>query len=87
MQQPAAAGKILLEDEALFDLRCIEQPPAGGAMVLCVNGVPQLENQQPLDTFVNPVVVRFRHAHAPVVTDLNQMPVRDCVSQAIVECV
>src|SRR6185436_2513434 len=30
MQQPAAAGKVLLEDEALFDLRCVEQPPAGG---------------------------------------------------------
>jgi hypothetical protein len=81
MQLPAAAGKVLLEDEAFFDLRCIEQPPAGGAVVSRVHGVAQLENQQPLDSFVDPEVVRFGDAHTPVVTDLDQMLVFDGVSQ------
>ena len=87
MQLPATAGKVLLEDEALFDLRRIEQPPAGGAVVLRVHGVAQLENQQPLDPLVDTVVVRLGHAYASVVADLEQMLVRNCISQAIVESV
>jgi len=87
MQLPATAGKVLLEDEALFDLRGIEQPPTRGAVVLRVHRVPQLENQQPLDALVDSVIVRLGHADAAVVADLDQMLVRDCVSQAIVEWV
>jgi len=36
---------------------------------------------------VDSVVVRLGHADAAVVADLDQMLVRDCVSQAIVEWV
>ena len=85
MQLPATAGKILLEDEALFDFRRVEQPPTRGAVVLRVHRVPQLENQQPLDSLVDSVVVWLGHSHAAAVADLDQMLVRDCVSQTIVE--
>jgi hypothetical protein len=85
MQLPATAGKVLLEDEAFLDVRYVEEPPACGAMVLRVHGVAQLENQQPLDSFVDPVIVRLGDADATVITDLDQMPVGDRKEQSLVE--
>ena len=85
MQLPATAGKVLFEDEALVDLRDIEKPPTRRAVVMRVDGVAQLEHQQPLDSLVNAVVVRLGDAHAPVVTDLNQVLVLDRISQSVVQ--
>jgi hypothetical protein len=71
MKLPAAAEKVLLEDEAFLDLRYVEEPPARGTVVLRVHRVTQLEDQQPLDSFVDPVVVRLGDTHAAVITDLD----------------
>jgi hypothetical protein len=87
MQLPATAGKVLLEDQAFLDLRCIEEPPTRGAMVLRVHRVAQLKNEQALDSFVDPVVVWLGDAYAPVITDLDQMSVLNGISQAVVEWV
>lgn len=85
MQLPATAGKVPLEHEAFLDLRDVEKPPTRGAVVLRVHGVAQLKYQQPLDSLVDPVVVRFGDAHTPVIADLDQVLVRDGISQSVVQ--
>jgi len=85
VQLPAAAWEILLENEALLDVRGLEQSPPRGVMGLRVHRVAQLEHQHPLDAFVDTEIMRLGDPHAAVVTDFDQVLVLDGISQAVIE--
>src|SRR5262245_9583833 len=85
VQLPATGWEILLENEALLDVRGLEQSPPRGVMRLRVQGVAQLEHQQPLDAFVDAEIVWLGDPHAAVVTDFDQVLVLDGISQTVVE--
>ena len=79
----AAAFERFLQDDAFGDLRDIEQPPPDGRFFRR-GGCPQLVRQQHRGAVLDPVVVRFDHANAAAVAELNETLAGDCRSQLFV---
>lgn len=84
MQASSTARETLLEDEALLNLGCIEEPPSD-CVQRRMNGVAQLKGEEPLRAFVDAVVVWLGDANAVVIPELDQPPVLDREAKEPVE--
>lgn len=84
MQASSTARETLFEDEALLNLRCIEEPPAD-CLRWRMYRVAQLKGKEPFRAFVDSVVVWLGDANAVVIAEFDQPPVLDREAKEPVE--